>query len=45
MKNKHVKDVQLIATITDGRAETLLKDYALLYDSSKKDRVIIWEMV
>lgn len=43
MKNKRVKVVQLITTMADGGAETLVKDYALLCDKEKIDlKVIVW---
>ena len=43
MKKKRVKVVQLITTMADGGAETLVKDYALLCDKEKIDlKVIVW---
>ncbi len=43
MKNKRVKVVQLITTMADGGAETLVKDYALLCDKERIDlSVIVW---
>ena len=38
-----VKVVQLITTMADGGAETLVKDYALLCDKEKVDmRIVTW---
>jgi len=41
MMNKKVKVVQLLTTMADGGAETLVKDYTLLCDRDKVDMQII----
>lgn len=41
MANNKIKVVQLITTMADGGAETLVKDYALLADKDKVDMTVI----
>ena len=41
MANNKIKVVQLITTMADGGAETLVKDYALLADRDKVDMTVI----
>ena len=41
--SERIKVVQLITTMADGGAETLVKDYALLCDKEKVDmRIVTW---